>query len=487
MLCTDFVLPEANNRARALQRPISSPKLARNLTIDATLVTPLPSPSSMRRAASCRCCFRCPHSGRDYPDWLIELARRRASRRSTTPRGPAGRPAGLARAQARLRRGDRPDAAGRGRLQPRRGRRRPVGDRRRRARAGDARGRAAGSASSRRGRSSTASCGGGRSRPAQLDDRLDQAHRPYHRAIEERSSACCSTASAARCCSIATRCRRRRRALPPIIFGDRRGRTADAWVSRAAVRCGAPRRLRGRAQRSLRRRPRHRASRAVRRRGVHALQLEIDRRCYLDATLREPGPGFDRTARVHRAVSPSSLAKRCSAASSRPPPNEPDDLGLDGRGRSCGACAGALPCCIWRPNTSRICAQREEMGVDERQHAVLVHLAQLVAAKVRAASPRRPSGSRDRRTAARSPSGWIATSPSISRSALISSSMNAAVRWPAASNCSQNWRIALVASLGWSPSNSGSPSSKSPTASDVGSKHSDSSSLSGRSRASRNG
>jgi len=31
-------------------------------------------------------------------------------------------------------------------------------------------------------------------------------------------------------------------------------------------------------------------------RGVHALQLEIDRRCYLDEGLREPGPGFDRTA-----------------------------------------------------------------------------------------------------------------------------------------------------------------------------------------------
>jgi N-formylglutamate amidohydrolase len=31
-------------------------------------------------------------------------------------------------------------------------------------------------------------------------------------------------------------------------------------------------------------------------RGVHALQLEIDRRCYLDERLAEAGPGFDRTA-----------------------------------------------------------------------------------------------------------------------------------------------------------------------------------------------
>ena len=31
-------------------------------------------------------------------------------------------------------------------------------------------------------------------------------------------------------------------------------------------------------------------------RNVHALQLEVDRRCYLDARLREPGAGFDRLA-----------------------------------------------------------------------------------------------------------------------------------------------------------------------------------------------
>ena len=65
--------------------------------------------------------------------------------------------------------------------------------------------------------------------------------------------------------------------------------------------------------------------------------------------------------------------------------------------------------------------------------------------------------------------------------------MNAAVRWPAASNCSQNWRIALVASLGCSPSNSGLAFLEVADRVGVGSKQSDSSSLSGRSRASRNG
>ena len=31
-------------------------------------------------------------------------------------------------------------------------------------------------------------------------------------------------------------------------------------------------------------------------RDVHALQIEVDRRCYLDGALRQPGPGFDKVA-----------------------------------------------------------------------------------------------------------------------------------------------------------------------------------------------
>jgi N-formylglutamate amidohydrolase len=31
-------------------------------------------------------------------------------------------------------------------------------------------------------------------------------------------------------------------------------------------------------------------------RGVHALQVEVDRRCYLDDDLAAAGPGFDRVA-----------------------------------------------------------------------------------------------------------------------------------------------------------------------------------------------
>jgi N-formylglutamate amidohydrolase len=36
--------------------------------------------------------------------------------------------------------------------------------------------------------------------------------------------------------------------------------------------------------------------------GVHALQIEIDRRCYLDARLQRPGKGFDKVASLIEAL-----------------------------------------------------------------------------------------------------------------------------------------------------------------------------------------
>jgi N-formylglutamate amidohydrolase len=37
-------------------------------------------------------------------------------------------------------------------------------------------------------------------------------------------------------------------------------------------------------------------------RGVQALQVEIDRRCYLDNRLAKPGPGFDQVAGLLEAL-----------------------------------------------------------------------------------------------------------------------------------------------------------------------------------------
>ena len=89
---------------------------------------------------------------------------------------------------------------------------------------------------------------------------------------------------------------------PPIVFGDRRGRTAGSWVSgealaiarRAGFEAGLNEPFAG--------------GHVVERHGdparnVHALQIEIDRRVYLDPALRAPGPGFDRLARLIEALS----------------------------------------------------------------------------------------------------------------------------------------------------------------------------------------
>ena len=43
--------------------------------------------------------------------------------------------------------------------------------------------------------------------------------------------------------------------------------------------------------------------------GIHALQIEIDRGHYLDSALREPGPEFDRVARLIASVARALAAK----------------------------------------------------------------------------------------------------------------------------------------------------------------------------------
>ena len=78
-------------------------------------------------------------------------------------------------------------------------------------------------------------------------------------------------------------------------MGDCRGRTADPWVSRDAVEiarsCGLEAALNDPFAGG------HVIDRhACPERNVHALQLEVDRRCYLEETLRNPGAGFDRMA-----------------------------------------------------------------------------------------------------------------------------------------------------------------------------------------------
>jgi N-formylglutamate amidohydrolase len=79
------------------------------------------------------------------------------------------------------------------------------------------------------------------------------------------------------------------------VFGDGRGRTADAWISSEALaisrksgfEAGLNDPFAGGHVIERHSRPAN---------GIHALQLEIDRRCYLDSRLAKPGSGFDRVA-----------------------------------------------------------------------------------------------------------------------------------------------------------------------------------------------
>ena len=124
-----------------------------------------------------------------------------------------------------------------------------------------------------------------RSRREQLDERLDQAHRPYHEAIEEQLALLLDRFG----CALLLDCH----SMPPPPAGRcRRSCSAIAaaapptrWVSAEAHgdRCAAAGFDAGLNDPFAGGHVIERHARPAR--GVHALQIEIDRRCYLDATL----------------------------------------------------------------------------------------------------------------------------------------------------------------------------------------------------------
>jgi len=255
-------------------------------------VNPLPSPIIHEPRGDLPVLLSVPHSGRDYPDWLVDMAC--AGQQSLTPledplvdrlvwralqRGCGAVIARTPRAAIDCNRAeDEVDPAvieG-----PRRGRMTA------RARGGlgivPARTQQHGYLW-RRAIS-----------PKQLEERLDQAHRPYHHAIQDQLGLLLDRFG----CAVLLDCH----SMPPppagvaqMVFGDCRGRTADGWLSRDAMaiatRHGFSAGLNDPFAGG------HVIDRHARpARGVHALQLEIDRRCYLGAGLKAPGVGFDRVA-----------------------------------------------------------------------------------------------------------------------------------------------------------------------------------------------
>lgn len=127
-----------------------------------------------------------------------------------------------------------------------------------------------------------------------LERRLREAHRPFHQAVADALAGLVERFG----CALLLDCH----SMPPpaagiaqVVIGDRHGRTASHWLSHEALaitrRCGFSAGLNdpfaGGHIIARHGRPGH---------GVHGLQIEIDRACYLDPALRSPGAGFDRAA-----------------------------------------------------------------------------------------------------------------------------------------------------------------------------------------------
>ena len=130
--------------------------------------------------------------------------------------------------------------------------------------------------------------------PGQLGERLDEAHRPYHAALDEQISLLLDRFG----CALLLDCHSMPppgEGIAPIIIGDRRGRTADPWLSQQALNIALSHGFEAGLNDPFA--GGHVIERHARpARDVHALQIEIDRRCYLDDALRAPGPGFDEAA-----------------------------------------------------------------------------------------------------------------------------------------------------------------------------------------------
>ncbi len=131
---------------------------------------------------------------------------------------------------------------------------------------------------------------------AEYESRLNLAHRPYHRAVGQALEALKTVNGRALlldCHSMP----RRPGGRPEIILGDRHGRSASPGISAAAERI-----VRAEGFSVMRNVP-YAGGWIVERHGrpaseVHALQLEVDRSVYLGTDLRTPGEGFDRVARL---------------------------------------------------------------------------------------------------------------------------------------------------------------------------------------------
>ncbi|MEO6580657.1 MAG: N-formylglutamate amidohydrolase [Sphingomicrobium sp.] len=130
---------------------------------------------------------------------------------------------------------------------------------------------------------------------ADLEERIATAHAPYHAAIEralDRLAIIHGAALLLDCHSMPPR-----RGQAQIVIGDRHGSTADPRISAAVASIA-----RAQGWTVALNQP-YAGGHIVDRHGdpvagIHALQIEIDRSCYLAKDQRTAGPGFDRAAHL---------------------------------------------------------------------------------------------------------------------------------------------------------------------------------------------
>lgn len=130
---------------------------------------------------------------------------------------------------------------------------------------------------------------------AELERRVAEAHRPFHQAVAnllEGLAAHHGQALLLDCHSMP-----RRSGQAEIVIGDRHGSSAAPWLTEEAARI-----VRSNGWSTAINHP-YAGGHVVERhgrpdRGIHAIQIEIDRSCYLARDMRSPGPGFDRVARL---------------------------------------------------------------------------------------------------------------------------------------------------------------------------------------------
>ena len=135
---------------------------------------------------------------------------------------------------------------------------------------------------------------------SEFEQRRDAAHRPYHSAITGALASLVQEHGAAvlvDCHSMPPRPGGR----PQIVIGDRHGRSASPDVTAAAELIAGDHGF------SVHRNEPYAGGWIVEHHGapksnVHALQIEIDRRCYLASDLRTPGAGFDRVSQFLTAL-----------------------------------------------------------------------------------------------------------------------------------------------------------------------------------------